>query len=70
MRALGSDAPRPRTRTKKKRTSDLEAQVALLRQALEQIRAQECECSENQSYEPACPHTLAVRALFDLTDGR
>ena len=39
-----------------------------LETAMRQINAQECECSENHGYDPACPHTLALLALSDLKE--
>jgi hypothetical protein len=40
-----------------------------LETTMRHIDAQECECSENHAYDPACPHTLALLALSNL-EGR
>ncbi len=37
--------------------------VERFRRAIEMIRAQECECSENHGFIPACPHVIALSAL-------
>lgn len=50
-------------RSYSKRFGELGTENYSLREALQFINRQECDCSENQNYFPACPHTIAMIAL-------
>jgi len=64
MRGVGARKPLPARRTPNVAPTEREHFQKVVRQ----IAAQECDCSENHDYNPACPHTLASMALFDGSD--